>query len=293
GVSAEWISSLPTSALIGVWTRKWTAHEKAYDISDRELLATCSSLLHWRNLILPFVNFFELPPADKCPAVGRVAVYMDSNSALGKLAGRLDSSRYTPTSNQAKRWLGWLSELLVFSSTDLTYHHVSGRSNSFADLLSRLLAGGRHLVPEGGGQPLVLFTPGDSTTDEASPADKLAKALMSGQLLRELVLLQAADGSTRFHGDSLSTWHAHFTNGNDISRVSQEAKTLGLVSFKTDLVHVISDVTLLGEVLVPVIPAGKVAGLEQIISTNVVPNWELREWLIFAAHEADSHRAHP
>ncbi|KAF4657361.1 hypothetical protein FOL46_007452, partial [Perkinsus olseni] len=103
----------------------------------------------------------------------------------------------------------------------------------------------------------------------------------------------AADGSTRFHGDSLSTWHAHFTNGNDISRVSQEAKTLGLVSFKTDLVHVISDVTLLGEVLVPVIPAGKVAGLEQIISTNVVPNWELREWLIFAAHEADSHRAHP
>ncbi|KAF4747529.1 hypothetical protein FOZ63_001306, partial [Perkinsus olseni] len=197
GVSAEWISSLPTSALIWVWKRKWTAHEKAYDISDRELLATCSSLLHWRNLILPFVNFFELPPADKCPAVGRVAVYMDSNSAPGKLAGRLDSSRYTPTSNQAKRWLGWLSELLVFSSTDLTYHHVSGRCNSFADLLSRLLAGGRHLVPEGGGQPLVLFTPGDSTADEASPADKLAKALMSGQLLRELVLLQAADGSTQ------------------------------------------------------------------------------------------------
>ncbi|EER13599.1 hypothetical protein Pmar_PMAR001277, partial [Perkinsus marinus ATCC 50983] len=153
-ISADWLAD--NAQLIGVWTHKWSTYEKAYDIADRELYAICHALSHWRQLILSFLNFHKLHSSDKHHGLGRVTVFMDSTSALGKIEGRLNSSTYQPTTRQTKRWLSWLADLLEYDEADLTYRHAKGKDNSFSDLLSRLAQGGQRYVPEGGGEAFVL-----------------------------------------------------------------------------------------------------------------------------------------
>ncbi|KAF4706982.1 hypothetical protein FOZ62_019405, partial [Perkinsus olseni] len=191
--------------LIGVWTHKWSTYEKAYDIADRELYAICHALAHWRQLILSFLNFHKLHSSDSHPGIGRVTVFMDSTSALGKIEGRLNSSTYQPTTRQTKRWLSWLADLLEYDEADLTYRHAKGKDNSFSDLLSRLAQGGQRYVPEGGGESFVLVTPASSSPSNSATAGNLpsvhdsAKSILEGDLRSQLISLQKADSSTLLH----------------------------------------------------------------------------------------------
>ncbi|KAF4647416.1 hypothetical protein FOL47_004637, partial [Perkinsus chesapeaki] len=232
-------------------------------------------------LILSSLNFHKLHSEDNLPGVGRVTVFLDSASALGKIEGRLNSSAYRPTTRQTKRWLSCLADLLEYDESDLTYRHVKGKDNSLADLLSRLTEKGQKFVPEGGGDALVLFTSTASSVPPAETPTSLQEAMSlvtKGNWRERLSALQKDDKSTLLHGDTLHNWYEHYSGTAVLGGLAAEAVTLGIVTFQEGLIMVISEANISGPVVVPVAPLG------------IIPGWSdvLNVWHDLAADDSDA-----
>ncbi|KAF4662486.1 Sodb2p [Perkinsus chesapeaki] len=202
-ISASWLAE--NGQLIGFFTHRWNAAEQNYDIACKELHIICHGLAYWRQLLLTYI--MHHPRGSKDASTGRIVVFSDSSSALGKLAARSDMTRYQPDARQVKRWLGWLSLVMEFDHAELEFCHIPGRLNGFSDLLSRLVDNGRRYVPEGGGNPVVLVTvraPAQSPSDREQAQEELARILCDDGVSSEMSELQKADGETRVHGASLA-----------------------------------------------------------------------------------------
>ncbi|KAF4657475.1 hypothetical protein FOL47_008417 [Perkinsus chesapeaki] len=179
----------------------------------------------------------------------------------------------------------------------VTYRHVKGKDNSFSVLLSRLIQGGKSYLPEGGKDAFVLLTSASSNSDSVTAQD-LVPSLLQGELRSKLISLQHSDSSTLLHSESLKAWHDHFRANTQVSRLAAEAKRLGLVTLERGLLPTISDVDTGGAVFVPgtkitgpVIPIGQMNGLDELVSTNVHVDWNVRDWLLFVTRDLDYHRS--
>ncbi|EER03549.1 gag/pol/env polyprotein, putative [Perkinsus marinus ATCC 50983] len=296
-MSATWLAE--NANIIAFWSHKWSGAELNWDIADRELFSICQALTEWKTLLLSYIMYHPKQRGEDTVEDGRIVVFSDSTSALGKLKSRIDDSRIQPTSRQHKRWISWLSQVLEFDENEVCYRHVGGKLNGLSDLLTRLLDGGTRYLQDGGGTPLVLVTrdqDGGNSTDGAprTDAEELASALCEGGVYEKLSSLQAADDITRVHGTTLKDWCSHFIHDVPVSRIAQEAVEIGVVAWTDNLLYVVVDVKEKGQVRVPVLPTGKIAGLDELISINVQGDWDVRSWFMFCGHELQIHASfHP
>ncbi|KAF4650538.1 hypothetical protein FOL47_001076, partial [Perkinsus chesapeaki] len=310
-LGADWVSD--NGRLIAVWTHKWSRHERRYDIADKELYAACHGLKEWRQLILSTTTYARLlddytDSDDKVVYkgsgnVGRILLLTDSTSSLGKLIGRFEVTRFAPDARQSKRWLTWLTWLYEFGDADITFKHVGGKQNGFADALSRLLDGGRKYLPEGRDSPVVLwvtrgsaFDPRNEPRGDGSSQFSPQTFLENEEVRQRLLELQGVDSSTILHGLPLAKWvsalKAQRPDGV-LAGPAAEAYKLGLVALVGGCVCVFGDVDENGGVAVPAVPQGKLDAFGEVVSINCDADWDLRTWFLFTFHELAVHQGTP
>ncbi|EER11281.1 gag/pol/env polyprotein, putative, partial [Perkinsus marinus ATCC 50983] len=303
-VDSEWLGSW--GRIVGIWTHRWSKAERRYDIIDKELFSLTKALLHWRPRVLESVLRVR-GRADSADTrgMGRVAAFTDSTAALGRFVAR-NTSSLKPQGSRDRRWLAWLVDLADFPEVDLTVRHLKGTCNQLSDILSRLLPGGSTMLAEGTSKPLALLssvlvsTLADGSTPDLAGApqeptgngdDQPSVNTLVAEATTVILTQQKCDGTTKVYGTPLSVWWSHFLGEEEdvLSAPAVAAVDMGLVRWGPGL-YVIRDAADDDVVWSLVVPSGAAGELPNLLSTNYLPDWSIREWLTFVFHDMSFHQ---
>ncbi|KAF4754678.1 hypothetical protein FOZ63_004171, partial [Perkinsus olseni] len=295
-IDSDWLGSW--GRVIGIWTHRWSKAERRYDIIDKELFSLTKALLHWRPRVLESVLRIRSRETYAGGAeMGRIVAFTDSSAALGRFIAR-NASSLKPQGSRDRRWLSWLVDLADFPEVDLTVRHLGGVCNQLSDILSRLLPGGTTILAEGCSKPLALLSsmllspssgeedlPGESEVP-ANPTEEDGEEPSVRELVTQattvILAKQRSDDTTKVHGTPLSVWCSHFLGeaGAILSTAAIAAVDSGLVRWGPGL-FLIRDASEEEVVWSLVVPEGDADSLPNLLSTNYLPDWSIREWLTF------------